>query len=55
FPSEHIGTLSGVMWTAWAITLVLVVLMLCHLIQIWFKYIKEKNVNTTNDVITTRF
>ncbi|CAF4278038.1 unnamed protein product, partial [Rotaria sordida] len=62
FPSEYIGTLTGVMWTlvgviatvqyglvqltddisrswrAWLIVLSLVILMSCHLIQLWWKY-----------------
>ncbi|CAF1159158.1 unnamed protein product [Rotaria sordida] len=65
FPSEYIGTLTGVMWTlvgviatlqygliqltddifrswrAWLIVLSLVILMSCHLIQLWWKYVRE--------------
>ncbi|CAF2630325.1 unnamed protein product [Rotaria sp. Silwood2] len=65
FPSEYIGTLTGVMWTAvgvittvqyvlvqltnnvslswraWLIVLSLVILMSCHLVQLWWKYVKE--------------
>ncbi|CAF1222983.1 unnamed protein product [Rotaria sordida] len=65
FPSEYIGTLTGVMWTlvgviatvqyglvqltddisrswrAWLIVLSLVILMSCHLIQLWWEYVRE--------------
>ncbi|CAF1274177.1 unnamed protein product [Rotaria sp. Silwood1] len=82
FPSEYIGTLSGVMWTlvgviatvqyglvqltdditrswrAWVIVLSLVILMSCHLIQLWWKYMKElrnKSATMIEDKITTKF
>ncbi|CAF1335363.1 unnamed protein product, partial [Rotaria sordida] len=82
FPSEYIGTLTGVMWTlvgvvatiqyglvqltdgitrswrAWVIVLSLVILMSCHLIQLWWKYMKElrnKSTTTIEDKKTTRF
>ncbi|CAF3896288.1 unnamed protein product [Rotaria magnacalcarata] len=82
FPSEYIGTLTGVMWTvvgviatiqyglvqltddvarswrAWLVVLSLVILMSCHLIQLWWKYVKElrkKSAAATEDNIATRF
>ncbi|CAF4024076.1 unnamed protein product [Rotaria sordida] len=82
FPSEYIGTLTGVMWTlvgviatiqyglvqltddiarswrAWLIVLSLVILMSCHLVQLWWKYMKElrnKSMTTIEDKKTTRF
>ncbi|CAF2769945.1 unnamed protein product [Rotaria sp. Silwood2] len=77
FPSQYIGTLTGVMWTlvgavataqyglvkltddvslswrAWLIVLSLVILMSCHLIQLWWKYIRELRKNSTATVEKT--
>ncbi|CAF4726631.1 unnamed protein product, partial [Rotaria sp. Silwood2] len=77
FPSEYIGTLTGVMWTlvgtiatiqyglvkltddisrswrAWLIILILVILMSCHLIQLWWKYVRESKKKSTATVVTS--
>ncbi|CAF2651537.1 unnamed protein product [Rotaria sp. Silwood2] len=77
FPSEYIGTLTGVMWTlvgtiatiqyglvkltddisrswrAWLIILTLVILMSCHLIQLWWKYVRESKKKSTATVVTS--
>ncbi|CAF1488520.1 unnamed protein product [Rotaria sordida] len=45
-------------WRAWLIVLSLVILMSCHLVQLWWKYMKElRNKSTTaiEDKNTTRF
>ncbi|CAF1117414.1 unnamed protein product [Adineta steineri] len=82
FPSEYIGTLTGVMWMfvgviatlqyglvqltndislswrAWLIILSLVLLMSCHLIQLWWKYarqLKKQSITVIPNEIVVKF
>ncbi|CAF4769593.1 unnamed protein product [Rotaria sp. Silwood1] len=39
-------------WRAWLIILLLVVIMSCHLIQIWIKYFKQKKIELNNFILS---